>query len=237
MSMTTGDKSRRRFLTAGLAAKGFFALLLFASCATALRAQTVEIKLVDRKTGHPITDRSLLNVWVGHVREFPFQVPADKHGVALLRLTQNDSEINVPECKDELADWEKLQINPNKKDKKEFNKKYKDCTCYEEVDNPIVRYADSIRVQTLPGDISRKAGGRNMGYVPCWVDSNKYKFSWTTITDFSTQDVLQQGVVTANTCGSATVSANPGQIILFVRLPGNGEYWRQYVNGESIRVR
>jgi hypothetical protein len=234
MSMTTGGKSSRRFFAMRLAAKGLLALLFFASCATALRAQTIQIMLVNGKTGRPITDRSLLKVWVGHIREFSFMVPADKHGVALLRLTDKDSEINVPECKGMQADAEKLLINPNKKDTKEFNEKYKYCTSFE-VDNPIVRYADSISVQTLPGDISWKAGGgdRSMGYVPCWVDSNQNKYSWTTITDFSTKDVLQQGVVTANTCSSATVSANPGQIILFVRLPSNVEYLRQYVHGET----
>jgi hypothetical protein len=217
-----------------LTATGSLALIFFASCATALRAQTIQIMLVDGKTGRPITDRSELNVWVGNVREFPFIVPADKHGVAPLRLTHNDSEINVPECKGMQADGEKLRLNPNKKDEKEFNEKYKDCTGIE-VDNPVVKYADSISIQTLPGDISWKAGGggRSMGYVPCWVDSNQNKYSWTTITDFSTQDVLRQGVVTANTCGRAAVSANPGQVILFVRLPGNGEYWRQYVHGET----
>jgi len=233
MSMTTVGKSSRRFFAMRLAAKGLLALLFFASCATALRAQTIQIMLVNGKTGRPITDRSLLKVWVGHIREFSFMVPADKHGVALLRLTDKDSEINVPECKGMQADAEKLLINPNKKDTKEFNEKYKYCTSFE-VDNPIVRYADSISVQTLPGDVSGKPGGGNYGmggYVPCWVDSNQNKYSWTTITDFSTKDVLQQGVVTANTCGRATVSANPGQLILFVRFPSNGEYWRQYLKG------
>jgi hypothetical protein len=231
--MSSGVKSIRRFFAMRLAAMGLLALLLLASYATALRAQSIQIKLVDGKTGRPITDKSELNVWVGHIREFPFIVPADKQGVALLRLTDKYSEINVPECGGMLAEAAKLN-RKNKNEVAEFNKKFKGCTGFE-VDNPIVRYADSISVQTLPGDISWKAGGgdRSMGYVPCWMDSNVNKYSWTTITDFSTKDVLQQGVVTANTCSRATVSANPGQLILFVRLPSNVEYLRQYVHGET----
>ena len=231
MSMTTGDKRSMKFFAIRFVGVALLALLFFASCMTVLCAQAIEIKLVDGKTGRTITDKSELNVWVGHIREFPFIVPAGKQGVALLRLTDKDSEINVPECGGMRAEAAKLN-RKNKNEVAEFNKKFKDCTGFE-VDNPIVRYADSISVQTLPGDISWKAGGgdRSMGYVPCWVDSKQNKYSWTTITDFSTKDVLQQGVVTANTCGRATVSANPGQLILFVRFPSNGEYWRQFVKG------
>ena len=47
-----GDNRRQRskaFMR--LAAKGFLGILLFGSCATALRAQTIQIKLVNGKTG------------------------------------------------------------------------------------------------------------------------------------------------------------------------------------------
>ena len=223
MLITIAGKSRK-FFAMRISATGFLVLLLMVSCARVLRAQAIQIKLVNGKTGRAITDRSLLNVWVGHVRQLPFMVSPDKHGVAVLRLSPNDSEINVAECRDEKADTEKLLSNPTKQAKKEFNEKYKNCVSLE-VDNPVARYADSISVQTLPGDISWKAGGRSIAYVPCWVDSKKAY--WTNIEEFSTEDVLQKGVVTANTCGKATVSANPGEIILFVMLPSNGESWRQ----------
>jgi hypothetical protein len=199
------------------AAKWFLALFLFSLCATSLRAQTMQIKLVNGKTGRPIIDRSLLNVWVGHEREFPFEIPADKHGVAPLRLTHNDSEINVPECKGMQADSEKLQVNRNKKDEEEFNKKYKHCTAFE-VNNPVVRFADSISI----GPVIRTLNGTTyFRYVPCWADSG---------TVFSTEKILQHGVVTANNCGKATASPEPGQLILFVRLPTQMEAGRQAWN-------
>ena len=168
-------------------------------------------------------NRSLLiERMVGHESELKLEIPTDKHGVALLRLTHNDSEINVPDCRGMHAESEKLRINPNKKDEKEFNKKYKWCTGFE-MANPIVRYADSISVRTLPGDVSWKiAPASSIGYVECWDNTS----AWFSITDFSTQDVLQHGVVTANACGKATVSPQPGQLILFVRLPSNREYWQ-----------
>jgi hypothetical protein len=228
--MPSGDKSSRRFFAIRLAAKGFLALLLFASYATTLRAQTIQIKLVNGKTGRLITDRSLLTVWVGAVPSSgSLTIPTDKHGIALLRLTHNDSEINVPDCEGyeaENADYQKLANEKPKASKQEwaeFNKKYKYCHNFE-VKNPIARYADTISVRTLPGDVSWKTGlgGRgSIPYVPCWPSAN----TWGNTTDFSTKDVLQQGIVTANTCGSATVSPNPGQLILFVRLPSNRELW------------
>jgi len=221
MSVTTSDKRSWKFFAVRLAAKGLLALLFFASYATALHAQTIHIELVNGKTGRPITDRSLLNVWVGHENELTLEIPTDKHGVALLRLTHNDNEINVPDCRGMHADREKLRINSNKKDEKEFNKKYKWCTGFE-ADNPIVRHADSISVRTLPGDISWKVfPASSIGYVECWNNTS----AWFVTTDFSTEDILKHGIVTVNACGKATASPQPGHLVLFVRLPSNKEYW------------
>lgn len=231
--MVEASDNRRQqsqeILAIRLAAKALLAFLFFATFATGLRAQTVQIKLVNGKTGRPITHRSKLTVRVGHEHQSNLLIPTGKHGVALLQLTRNDSEINIPDCRDEQADWEKLQKNRNQKDEKEFNNKYKDCN-YSEVNNPIARYADSISVQMLPGAIvPQTASGRvvSAGYVPCWLDSNQDKYSWTRFTDFSTKDILQHGIVTANTCGKATASPEPGQLVLFVREPTVGEQWRQ----------
>lgn len=47
------------------AANGFLAVFVMISFATALRAQTIEIKFVNGKTGRPITDRSEWTLWVG----------------------------------------------------------------------------------------------------------------------------------------------------------------------------
>ena len=41
--------------------------------------------------------------------------------------------------------------------------------------------------------------------------------SWLAMTDFSTKKVLEEGIVTANTCGKATASPKPGELVIFVR--------------------
>jgi hypothetical protein len=225
MSLTTLDKSHARFFTTGISAKALLELLFFVSCAMALRAQTVQIELVNGKTRRPITDSSELNVWVGYNL---LVIPTDKQGVAHLRLTHNDNEINVPECDGKNADYEKLANKKPKASKQEwaeFNKKYK--CCGSEVKDPIARYADTIRVNTMPGNVSWKVAHQHVGYVPCWIDSHKFKDSWSAVTDFSTEDLLQHGIVTANTCGKATASPQPGHLVLFVRMPSNREGWRQ----------
>lgn len=42
-------------------------------------------------------------------------------------------------------------------------------------------------------------------------------YSWLSLEVFTTEEVLQHGVVTANTCGKAKASPKPGEIIFFVR--------------------
>lgn len=227
----TGDKSGTRFFAMRFAEKGFLALFLLASCATALHAQTIQIELVNGKTGRSITDSSKLHVWVGKVSgSGTLIIPTDKHGVAMLRLTHNDSEINVPECKGMQADLKKLQTSRDKKDKEEFNKKYEGCFGFE-VKSPIARYADTLTVNTSPGDVSWRVGSAGqIAYVPCWVNTKANKYSWLSTTDFSTEGILQHGIVTANACGKATASPRPGHLVLFVRLPSNRETWRQAWN-------
>ena len=67
--------------------------------------------------------------------------------------------------------------------------------------NPVVKYGDTI--------------GINTGYVLCQSHTSDY--SWLARMDFSTEKVLQSGIVTANTCGKATASPKPGEVTLFVR--------------------
>ena len=67
--------------------------------------------------------------------------------------------------------------------------------------NPVVKYNDSLRI--------------NAGYVLCQSPTPDY--SWLALTDFSTEQVLHRGIVTANTCGKATASPKPGHLIIFVR--------------------
>lgn len=66
---------------------------------------------------------------------------------------------------------------------------------------PIVKYGDTIRVRA--------------GYVLCQPHTPDH--SWLAATDFSTEDVVQHGIVTANTCGKATAAPKPGEVTLFVR--------------------
>ncbi len=69
------------------------AAVLLLHCTPPLRAQTIQIKLVDGKTGRPITNssitslRAILYVWPGRESQLTLLLPADEHGVALLRLT------------------------------------------------------------------------------------------------------------------------------------------------------
>jgi hypothetical protein len=67
--------------------------------------------------------------------------------------------------------------------------------------DPVVKYADTIRV--------------NVGYVAC--ASHKSDFSWLVITGFPTQDLIERGIVTQNTCGKASALQKPGELTIFVR--------------------
>jgi len=98
-------------------------------------------------------------------------IPTDQNGIARLRLTENDSEIDV------------------------HNQQGTG------VINPVVKYSDSLSV--------------NVPYVSC--QPNKPDYSWLLIQSFSTPEVLRSGVVTANACGKAKASPQPGELIIFVR--------------------
>lgn len=69
------------------------------------------------------------------------------------------------------------------------------------VDHPIVNYNESLRI--------------NAPYVLCGSGGSDY--SWLRSETFSTKEILKRGHVSPNTCGKATVSPQPGQVILFVR--------------------
>lgn len=76
------------------AAEGLLALLPFALCGTTLHAQTIQIKLVNGKTGHPVA-HACVGVSMGKDTPFPVFIPTDKDGVARLSLTQKDSEVDI----------------------------------------------------------------------------------------------------------------------------------------------
>jgi len=63
----TALKTHAQFFRVGLFRRGLlplFVFLVFVSSATALRAQNIEIKLVNGRNGRPMANRCV-NVWVG----------------------------------------------------------------------------------------------------------------------------------------------------------------------------
>jgi hypothetical protein len=106
-------------------------------------------------------------------------IPADKNGVARLRLTQKESEVDIS-YDPKLGCGGTGAINPVLK--------YDDTlTTYSTGDHPSCAFSESIA---------------NARYNEL---------------DFSTNEVIQHGVASANTCGRVTVSPRPGEVILFVR--------------------
>jgi hypothetical protein len=98
---------------------GLLLALTFSSAGTLLSAQTIGVKLIDGRSGHPIAN-TCVNVWVGNEQRDALAIPTDKDGVAHLHLTENDSEVNTQEP------WK---------------------TCGEfGVVNPVVKYKDFIKV-------------------------------------------------------------------------------------------
>lgn len=183
--------------------------------------QTVEIKLVDGRNGRHM-GRSSVDVWVGHERKPAMILATDERGVARLRLTRTDSEVNVSDCKGMFTDLKHIR---SKKEEEEFNRKFKDCGgSGAVVSDPVVKYAGSISIN-LPLSLLE-----DMAYVPCWVDARKDKYSWPPMTKFSMKEVLEHGVVTVNRCGKATESPKPGLLVLFLRPPASREQWRQIWN-------
>lgn len=73
--------------------------------------------------------------------------------------------------------------------------------------NPIVKFDETLRV--------------NIPFVICYPHVRDY--SWLSTTSIPTRQLLQQGIVWPNTCGKATASPEPGELIIFVR-PLN---WRE----------
>jgi hypothetical protein len=93
-------------------------LLTFSSAAT-LSAQTIEVKLIDGRNGHPLAN-TCVNVWVGNKQRDALAIPTDKDGVARLRLTDSDTEIDT-------------------------QNRWKQCGEFGVID-PVVRFEDSITI-------------------------------------------------------------------------------------------
>jgi len=59
-----------------------------------LCAQEIKIKFVDGRNGKPLGN-TCVNVWVGHDRKEATAIPIDSNGIATLRLTAKDSEVDT----------------------------------------------------------------------------------------------------------------------------------------------
>ena len=97
----------------------FLMLPAFIASGTLLYSQTVTIKLVNGRNGHPMA-ASHVNVWVGSQRKEAIAIPTDKNGVARLRLTNNDDEVDI-------------------------HNRCNGCGVFGVV-NPVVKYDDSLRI-------------------------------------------------------------------------------------------
>jgi hypothetical protein len=69
----------------------FIVLMFFG---TRLHPQSLEIKLVDGRNGLPVAS-SCVGVFVGRDSKVELGIPTDKDGVARLRLTHHESEIDL----------------------------------------------------------------------------------------------------------------------------------------------
>jgi hypothetical protein len=181
MPMTERSRTRVTFSAVRFPFKSVVELLLLAalaSSATVLCAQTVEVKLVNGRSGRPVADQCI-GLWVGN-RSKPSSGPlletqTERNGVTTVRLTNDDTKISTQNQR--LA-----------------------CGLMGVI-NPVVKEGDTISIRA--------------GYALCQPHTPDY--SWLVMTDFSTKELLQRGIVTTNTCGKSTASPKPGEVILFVR--------------------
>jgi hypothetical protein len=77
--------------------------------------------------------------------------------------------------------------------------------------DPTVIYADTITIQA--------------GYV--WCEPGSQEGSWLALNEFSTVDLLANGKVTANACGTPSTVPVPGELTIYVRPPTFWEKLKQ----------
>jgi hypothetical protein len=96
-------------------------LMLFAFTATGtiICAQTVTIKIVDGRNGRQM-ETTCVGVWERQDRKDLVSIPTDKDGIARLRLTDKDNEIDI-------------------------QNRWKGCGVFGVI-NPIMKYDDTLRV-------------------------------------------------------------------------------------------
>lgn len=175
------------------------ALLLSALRATTLHAQTIQIRLLDGKTGRPVAHAC---VGVSMKNDHPAKgtiyesvdIPTDTSGTAQLRLTEKDEEAKVS-YDPKLGCGGHSAINPVLK---------YDITlaAYSSLYNPTCAFPESI------------------------PNARYHEIA------FSTKDVIEHGLMSANTCGKVIVSPQPGEVILFVRPRNHQEKKQDCLAGE-----
>ena len=122
MSVTENNNTRVRSFAIPLFFRSLIKLLTvlaFCSSGTVLHAQTVQIKLVNGRNGLPMAS-TCVNVWVGNERKTAMVIPTNENGIALVRLTDKDGEIDT-------------------------NNRWKSCG-ESGVIRPVVKYNDSVRI-------------------------------------------------------------------------------------------
>ncbi|MGO8720583.1 MAG: hypothetical protein ACLQMO_15420 [Acidobacteriaceae bacterium] len=97
----------------------FLMLLLFTSICTSLYAQKVMIKIVNGRNGREMAP-TCVSVWSQQNHKDMISIPTDKDGIARLRLTDNDDEIDV-------------------------HNRWKGCGLFG-VTNPIVKYKSTLHI-------------------------------------------------------------------------------------------
>jgi len=174
--------------------KKSLALLLLASSATALRSQNIQIKLVDGKTGRAVRD-ACVGAWMKNAStKTSLFIPVDKDGVAHLRLTRKDSEVEVS-----------------------YDPKLR-CGGAGAI-NPVIKRDDTLTTYST-------------GFHPsCAFPESMPLARWKEI-NFSTDEVIEHGVASANTCGKVTIALQPGTVILFVRPRNHREKMYDWRNSE-----
>src|ERR1700748_1809911 len=75
----------------------FLILIFLILPGVSLSAQTLEIMLLDGRSGRPMVGAfSYVNAWIGTERKAAIAIPTDGKGVARIQLTLNPGEVNIP---------------------------------------------------------------------------------------------------------------------------------------------
>lgn len=95
-----------------------FIVVLVGFLGMGTRAQTIRIKLVNGKSGRPMANKCV-NVGIDHLGHM-LAIPTDEEGIASLRFTDKDAEVNTEKAWHECGDFGVI--------------------------NPVVKHAESIRI-------------------------------------------------------------------------------------------